>query len=125
MDVDVATVEVTTMDDESVIRGRIWNDLDEDGVRDANESYVNGQGVDLMTLDGTLIATATTASLDLDESNSIEPELEDGWYSFEAVVSGDYVIRQRGIGTASQTFPASDTMTAMRHVQAMAGERPA
>ncbi|MEO1297648.1 MAG: SdrD B-like domain-containing protein, partial [Cyanobacteria bacterium J06636_16] len=56
----------------------VFEDLDGDGIRDANEIGVGGVTVELQTPDGTVVATQTTT--------------KQGFYLFEDVPAGDYQI---------------------------------
>ena len=60
------------------------------GVRDAGEPYLNGWTVRLLDGPYPELATQVTADLDLDDSGTIDPETESGWYSFTGLVPGSY-----------------------------------
>ena len=64
------------------IHGQKWNDLDGDGERDAGEPGLNGWVIELFDDRGALVATQTTADIDLDGSGTIDPETERGLYWF-------------------------------------------
>ncbi|MCA9047515.1 MAG: hypothetical protein KDA89_02230, partial [Planctomycetaceae bacterium] len=47
------------------IVGRKWNDLNGDGTRDANEPWLNGWDIELVDAAGTVVATTTTITFDI------------------------------------------------------------
>ncbi len=63
----------------SSIAGVVWEDLNENGVRDADEPLIGGATVTLLDGDDTVIATAETEA--------------DGSYLFDGLHSGDYQVR--------------------------------
>jgi len=87
------------------IRGQKWNDLDGDGVRDANELPLNGWTVQLFDNGGTLVATQTTADVDLDSSGTIDPQTESGVYVFTELAAGSYTIGEVQQTGWTQTAP--------------------
>src|SRR6478672_8163099 len=76
-------------------RAEVWNDLDGDGVRGANEPILSG----------------VTVYLDLNDNNAldvIEPKqvtAADGSYSFTGLDSGNYVVRQQTPANYQITSP--------------------
>ena len=79
---------------DSSIQGQLFQDLDNDGRRDAGEVGLDGWTVELHDLDGGgVVATTTTYSADLDASGSIDAETESGLYSFSGAYSGSYDVR--------------------------------
>ncbi|MGI9601166.1 MAG: SdrD B-like domain-containing protein [Acidimicrobiales bacterium] len=62
----------------STVAGRVWDDLDGDGVDDANEPGVAEVTVNLLDADGNVVATTTTGP--------------DGSYRFDDVLPGDYEV---------------------------------
>lgn len=97
----------------ATLEGRMWNDLNGSGERDSGEPFMNGWEVQLQSADGSVVATATTASIDLDNNNEIDPETEFGWYQFSDVAAGDYVVQQVQQTGWEQTSP---TVSATRHL---------
>jgi hypothetical protein len=76
------------------IHGQAFNDSDGDGVQDAGEEGRDGWTIELYDRQtGELVATTITASVDLDESETIEPETESGLYSFTGLSAGYYDVR--------------------------------
>ena len=118
------TIEIRTIDDEtgvtsstfsdtftvsgtSGIVGSKWNDLDGDGVRDPGEPGLDGFTIELVDRGtGSVVATAETTSVDLNGDSAIDPETEQGLYSFTGVAPGDYLLREVLQPGWRQTFPA-------------------
>ena len=61
------------------IGDRVWNDVNGDGIQDANESGLNGVDVQLLDAANNVVATATTSG--------------DGNYTFGNLAAGTYTIR--------------------------------
>ena len=72
------------------ISGQKWNDLNGDALHDANEPGLNGWVINVLDAAQNLIATTTTASVDLNGDGSINPVTEQGLYTVE-VPPGDWV----------------------------------
>lgn len=89
----------------ATIQGRVWEDANEDKTVDADEQFLNGKQVDLLTLDGRVVASTTTQSFDLDQSGSIDFATETGWYRFEGVDPGRHQIQVNGVSANGQTQP--------------------
>jgi|GEM_PF-2571498 len=88
------------------VAGQVFGDLDGDGVRDGDEVGVNGWTVELVDpATGGVMATATTASIDLDENGLIDPATERGRYRFAGLVQDDYEVRQVVPAGWQQTAP--------------------
>ena len=62
----------------------VWNDLDGDGIRDEDETGINGITVRLFSSDGSLVSNTVTT----DDPNTGEP----GYYKFMDVDPGDYYV---------------------------------
>ena len=58
------------------VSGFAWNDADSDGIRADDDTFVEDVVVELVTTDGTVVATGTTAA--------------DGSYAFRNVPPGNY-----------------------------------
>ena len=72
----------------------VWNDLDGDGVHDANEPGLSGVTVQLLACDGTVVATTTTDA--------------NGNYSFTGVAPGTYKVQfTYSNGDFTATTPAN------------------
>ena len=71
------------------ITGRMFEDLDGDGVQDANEPGLDGWRVSLQHMGG-LFSVTTTRSIDLNHDGQIDPAIESGLYSFEDLRPGTY-----------------------------------
>ena len=57
----------------------VWNDLNEDGIQDTGEPGIDGVKVDLLTCDGTFVATTTTGT--------------NGDYLFSGLAPGSYFVK--------------------------------
>lgn len=87
------------------IEGRQWNDLNADGIRDANEPWLNGWTMTLEDDAGNIIATTQTRDRDLNNDQQIDPETEVGWYVFEQLGGGSFVVGEEERPGWTQTFP--------------------
>ncbi|MCP4784987.1 MAG: hypothetical protein GY878_15645 [Fuerstiella sp.] len=76
------------------IEGRSWNDIDADHIRTATEPWLNGWTVHLEDAAGNIVASTLTADVDRDNDELIDPVTESGWYSFDAIVPGNYRVNQ-------------------------------
>ena len=65
------------------IHGRKFNDLNADGVRDADEPWLNGWTIQLLDSNGIVVAEQVTMDQDLNGDGTIDPETEAGWYWFK------------------------------------------
>lgn len=102
------TINVTTLDNENLLQGRIWQDSNENGVFNFAELGRNGRTVQLVDRDLNVIQTAVTASIDLNNDGQISPASETGWYSFQNVPEAGLFIRQIEANEQGQTFPAAE-----------------
>ncbi|KKN79886.1 hypothetical protein LCGC14_0335140, partial [marine sediment metagenome] len=92
------------------IFGQIFNDLNSSGVQDAGEFGINGWTIEVVDVATSgVVATAVTMDVDLDGSGSIDPATESGIYVVDALLPGDYEVRQVAQAGWSQTFPVSET----------------
>ncbi len=60
----------------------------------ADEAWLNGWSFELLNDRGYVVATAVSADRDLNQSVSIQPEQERGWYLFQGIVPGNYTVRE-------------------------------
>lgn len=60
----------------------------------ANEPWLNGGTFELLNDRGYVVATSVSADRDLNQSSTIEPEQERGWYFFEGLLPAKYTIRE-------------------------------
>ena len=72
------------------VSGFAWNDADSDGIRADDDTFVEDVVVELVTTDGTVVATGTTAA--------------DGSYAFRNVPPGNYTVRFITPADSSLTF---------------------
>ncbi|MCH7917397.1 MAG: LEPR-XLL domain-containing protein, partial [Planctomycetes bacterium] len=93
INIDNLRVTATDVNGSSAeIHGQKWNDLDDDGVQDPDEPGLNGWVIELFDDQGALVATQTTADMDLDGNGTIDPETERGLYWFTGLVAGTYTV---------------------------------
>ena len=108
-DGSVLTVDFgnVTQNRDGMIQGQKWNDLNQNGIQDPGEPGLDGWTIELLSTAGNVIATTTTASIDLNNNQTIEPN-EVGVYQF-TVVPGSYRVRevqQSGWVETTQVNPA-------------------
>lgn len=72
------------------------------------EPWVNRRTVQLVDTYGTVVATTESISVDWDQNGLIDYETERGWYVFEDVPVGEYVIRTITDDDWKQTAPVVD-----------------
>jgi ELWxxDGT repeat protein len=95
------------------ISGRVFEDLDGDGVHDANEPGLDGWRVTLRH-GGGLFSATVSRSVDLNQDGKIDPTRESGIYSFDQLTPGDYFTGTlfavgRGPAGWTQVSPSLDT----------------
>ncbi len=92
------------------IAGQVWDDLNGDGVQDIGDVGVNGWTVELVDVaSGTVVDMQVSASVDLDESGTIDPQTEAGYYTFVDLPVGSYSVRQVAQADWVQTTPLVPT----------------
>jgi len=74
------------------IVGQMFVDLDGDGGQDPGEPGLDGQRV-FLDYQGTSFGFDVTRSIDLNGDGLIDPATEAGWYSFESLRPGIYIIQ--------------------------------
>lgn len=93
-----AVINVDVQRTGTVITGRKYHDVNNDGDRDSGEIFLNGWTVELRDIDADAqdapIATTTTQDIDLDGNGVIDPETESGRYVFADVPAGTYVVQE-------------------------------
>ena len=77
------------------IEGRKWHDVNADGRRGINETWLNGWTIDLTDANGNIVGTAITADLDRNGDGQIDPVTETGWYRFGNLMPGSYSVSER------------------------------
>lgn len=87
------------------VNARVWDDLNGDGNRDANEPWKNGQTIVLEDANGRFLMSAVTADHDLNNDQQIDPETEAGWVHFQQLGGGSYLVGQELVPGESQSFP--------------------
>jgi CSLREA domain-containing protein len=76
------------------ILGQKYLDYNANGVKDPGEPGLNGWRIELVNpSNGSVLATADTAGIDLDGDGTIEPN-ERGLYAFSSLTLGDYIVRE-------------------------------
>ncbi|MBI4660048.1 MAG: beta-propeller fold lactonase family protein, partial [Verrucomicrobia bacterium] len=89
------------------LSGQKFNDLNGDGIKHSGEFGVNGFLVELVLEDsGEVIATQVAHSLDLNGDEIIDPMTERGWYRFDNLGAGKYLVREAPKAGWIQTIPA-------------------
>lgn len=78
----------------SVVTGQKWNDLNNDGVQQPGEEFLNGWEIQLKDLLGNVVASTFTRNIDLDDDGVIDPTTEKGVYRFEGVQDGTYSVEE-------------------------------
>ena len=75
------------------VSGRVWNDMNPNGAVDPGEEGLDDVVVNLVSDDdGTIVATISTYSEDVNQDGQIDPASEQGFYSFEGLVPGEYAV---------------------------------
>ncbi|MHC4718508.1 MAG: SdrD B-like domain-containing protein [Planctomycetota bacterium] len=105
----IEPLEVRLLLDGGQVSGRVWDDLNANGVHDPGEPGLDGWTVELVSVT-TWQVTATTASesIDLDGDGAVDPASESGLYSFTDVPPGRYHVRSSPKGDWNQTAPRVD-----------------
>lgn len=96
---------VLTVSSRPELRGRKFNDLDRDHERDANEPYLNGWLIEAIDSEGNVVATATTADVDLNSDGSIDIDTERGVWRLFDLPPGTYTIREAARPEHIRTAP--------------------
>ncbi|MCA9212653.1 MAG: proprotein convertase P-domain-containing protein, partial [Planctomycetales bacterium] len=87
------------------IRGRKYNDINADGIRQLGEPYLNGWNIEVYDEFGSLAGIATTADLDLDDNGIIDDDTEKGWYVVGDLTPGNFTITELAVPDWVQTEP--------------------
>ncbi len=92
------------------ISGQKFDDLDGNGVQDPGEPGLDGWTIQLLDDQGAVLSDVTTSSLDLDGDGVIDPEAEQGLYTFQGQDPGQdgqtLVVREVAQEGWMQTLPA-------------------
>ena len=91
------------------IHGQVWDDLNGNGIHDDVELGQDGWMIELLDADSQqVVASAASASIDLNEDHFIDPLTEAGRYSFEGLRPGRYLVREVLQDGFAQTAPEVD-----------------
>lgn len=74
-----------------------------------SEKYLDGLAVELWDSQGTLVDRVETRSIDINDDGSILPDTESGWYQFDDLKAGDYLIQLPGIWAGVQFLKSDPT----------------
>ena len=93
---------------------RYWGPNDSSGggsqstaLQAVTEPWLNGRTIQLVDQDGSVVATTTSQSIDLNEDGQIQFATERGWYVFEGIPFGDYTVRMVAEQSWVQTAPVT------------------
>jgi hypothetical protein len=90
------------------IQGQKFEDLNANGQHDPGEPGLNGWTIQLVDRStNQVVASQVTADVDLDQNGDIDPETEQGRFSFAGVTLGDYDVREVQQDGWEQTAPRS------------------
>jgi len=88
------------------IGGQVFDDLNADGIHNANDLLLNGWTVNLRDAStGEILATQATRGIDLNEDGTIDPYTEQGAYRFDNLGPGLYTISEIHAADWSPTLP--------------------
>ncbi|MCH5373439.1 MAG: C25 family cysteine peptidase, partial [Planctomycetes bacterium] len=94
-DGEVEDYGVEILEPRAEISGRVFEDLDLDGLVGLDEPGLDGWRIELIDPETrTLIAAEESHSIDRDGDGEIDPVTESGWYEFTGVPTGDFEVRQ-------------------------------
>ncbi|PAY17972.1 hypothetical protein CKO51_18350 [Rhodopirellula sp. SM50] len=97
-----------------IITGLVFDDTNRDGVQDSGESGASGIAVELVdVLTGDVLSTTTSADVDLNDDQTIDPESEQGVFSFTDLAAGEFSVRRVDVANQPQrvTLAANQTET--------------
>ena len=76
------------------LRGRVFDDLDGDGLRGFAEPFLDGRTVELLdAATGVRIASQLSYAVDLNGDSVLDPASEGGWYRFNGLPVGDFTVQ--------------------------------
>lgn len=108
----------------SEVSGRIWQDLNNDSIRQNNEGWLNGFEVQLNDEGGNPLATAVSRNIDLNNDGLIDRSTEAGIYVFEGVQTGQHTVVQVPRAQWQQSSPptgSDQTLVNLRNSLGLAG----
>ena len=91
----------------TTISGRVFEDSNQNGVRESTELYRNHRVVQLIDRDGNVVRQVRSADVESDGNLGINPNVERGVYQFTNVVPGRYTVRHLLESGELQTAPFS------------------
>jgi hypothetical protein len=92
-----------------VIEGQTFSDINGNAAHDVDEPGLNRVTVELLDPNsGQILATTATANQDRNHDGTIDPITERGWFSFNYLLPGDYIVREVEPPGYTQTFPGGD-----------------
>ncbi len=91
------------------LHGRKYEDLNGSGEWDPGEPGLNDWTIVLRNGQGQVLTTTTTMDMDLNGDNQIDPSTESGWYWFQNLPEGFYVLAEEQVAGWLQTEPANLT----------------
>ena len=94
----------TILNDDGFVSGQKWYDIDNDGVKDANEPGLDGWVIQLLDNVGNVVTSGVTGSVDLNNDGDIDPATERGLYTIPAN-QGSWNIQEVLRDGWRQTFP--------------------
>ena len=91
------------------IGGQVIEDTDRNGSRDAGENGLSGVTVELVDLvDGTVVLSSVSVDIDLNDDDVIDPETEQGLFSFAGLAAGEYGIRRADVAATTERLTLLD-----------------
>lgn len=88
-----------------------------------SEPWINSRTVELLDMQGNVVATTQTQSIDLNADGTIQYESERGWYVFDDVPAGEYQLRTVEDDGWVQTAPVSGTQSLAAELNEQLGLR--
>ncbi|WP_169973121.1 SdrD B-like domain-containing protein [Tautonia rosea] len=114
-EVEDYAVTIYAASDVGIIIGQVFEDLDGDGLRDPTEVGLNDWTIELVRLDGVVVASTISAT---DGDN-------DGMYAFVDIIPGTYEVRQlvpEGDVTWLQTYPGGESGAVSYFIDVVPGQ---
>ena len=95
------------------IHGQKYRDVDGDGSQGPEEQGLDGWTIELRDIDGNLLASTVTTSVDLNEDGAIDPYTESGlyWFKDSDEIDGNVESMLAGIYLVSEVLPVGWNQT--------------